>query len=208
MTNPLNNSLLPSTDFDMSIASSNKFSKEELLNLMRQDLMQEVQSTIMPQVLEQIEKEKQIALTVMNDLQQKATKFESQIERQEQIISHYKRDVKALNQEISSMAHKNVQKEEQQLEKDKKIAILESKLNQMQLETANFRLDELDKLAKHNREISIIKACIITLATGGLGVHTLIDEGSNESIIRSQLPHKRYHEAVKYLQALKADNPL
>lgn len=202
MSNPLSNSLIPSMEFDMNIAPTT-FSKEKLLSIMRQDFMQEVQDTIMPQVREQIEKEKAAALVVMNEIQQKADKFQSQIERQEQVISIYKREVKAMSQEISSMAHKSVEKEEAQLEKDKKIAILEKKLAEMQLESANIRLDELDKLAKHMRDIAILKACIITISTAGLGVHTLIDECIDEDFIKRQLPEKRYHQAVNHLHDFK-----
>lgn len=195
--------LSPSRSFEMMVSEPPRFTKSELMALMRQDLMQEVQDTIMPQVMEQIEKEKQAGLAVIQELQEKTYKCDAKIERQEFALGIYKKEVKSLNQEISSMAHKSVEKEEAQLEKDKKIALLERKLAEMELERANFHLDDLDRRAKNTRDMALVKASIITLMTAGLGVHTLIEEGCDESEIRSKVPDMRYHEAVKHLQERK-----
>src|SRR5882757_4605156 len=199
----MTNSLSPSASFDLTVSQPPTFTKSELLALMRQDLMEEVQAAIMPQVMEQIEKEKQAGLVVIKELQEKTYKCDAKIERQEFALGIYKKEVKALNQEISSMAHKSVEKEEAELEKDKKIALLEKRLAEMELERANMHLDDLDKRAKHARDMALVKASIITLMTAGLGVHTLIEEGCQEAEIRSNLPSKRYHEAVKDLESRK-----
>lgn len=170
----------------------------ELMNFWRENLKEELHELMKDTIKEQVDA---AASSALLQVQQQAEKLKDQITRQENTINLYKRDVKSLQQEVSSMAHKNVAVEETQFEKDKKIALLEKRIAEMELERVTLRLDDLDKQAKNRRDISLLKAAVITIATGGLGVHTLISEATDEAIIRHHVKDgQRYHKAAQNME--------
>jgi uncharacterized protein YbjQ (UPF0145 family) len=167
------------------------------------DLFEMMRDTIEEKVTQKVQEASKSALEQVN---QEAEKLKAQLHRQEAMVGVYKQGVKDLHKEISSMAHKKVEEDQAQEEKDKKILLLEKRIAEMELERVNIRLDDLDKQAKNTRDIKLLKAALITVVTGGLGVHTLIGEGCDESSIRRDVRNgSRYHEAVDRLEKSKED---
>lgn len=170
---------------------------EEIMNYWRDNLKEELHELMKSTIVQQVEI---AAKTAMDKVEAEADKLREKIERQERTVNIYKHDVKELHKEISTMANKNVEHEDIQLEKDKKIALLEKRIAQMELQQINGVLDDLDKQARLKRDIALTKASLITLITAGMGCAVLITEGCKEHDIRRQVPDVRYHKAAESIE--------
>lgn len=174
------------------------YSKNDL-DLVRTEIYAQMRAMIDDVVKKEVEDSvKKCEERAMITFQEKADYFQAIANRHERIVGCYKGEVKELRQEISSMAHKAVEKEESELVKDMRILELETKMKGVESEKI---LDNLDAMAKRQRVLNMLKMSALTVISVGMCAPLLIEEGMKEHQIQKLARLDRYHIAIEKIEA-------